>query len=98
MKQRAALARAMALSPKVLLLDEPFSSLDVHSRESAYQSLQTLKQATGAAVILVTHDLQEASTLATRIAVLTGKTLRIAVETNTNTADVAEHLRLLLSE
>ncbi len=47
-------------------MDEPFSSLDVYSRESARESLKTLKAATGAAVVLVTHDLFEAADLADR--------------------------------
>ena len=98
MKQRGALARAMALSPGVLLLDEPFSSLDVQSRENAHQSLQTLKQATGAAVVLVTHDLQEAAALATRIAVLKADAHGIVSEMNNNAPDVAGRLRELLTD
>ena len=70
MKQRGAMARAMAISPKALLLDEPFSSLDVVSREAARQALGTLRAATGAAVVLVTHDLREAASLATHIALM----------------------------
>lgn len=70
MKQRGAMARAMAIAPKVLLMDEPFSSLDVYSREMARKSLLTLKQATGAAVVFVTHDLSEAVALAPRIALM----------------------------
>lgn len=70
MKQRGALARAMAISPKVLLLDEPFSSLDALTRENVLQAFQTLKQATDAAVVLVTHDLEEAVSNASQIALL----------------------------
>ena len=98
MKQRGAMARAMALSPKVLLLDEPFSSLDVQSRENAHQSLQTLKEATGAAVVLVTHDLQEAAALATRIAVLKAETHGIVAEMNNDSPDVTARLRELLTD
>ena len=98
MKQRGALARAMALSPKVLLLDEPFSSLDVQSRENAHQSLQTLKHATGAAVVLVTHDLQEAAALATRIAVLKADTHGIAAEMNNDSPKAIMRLRELLTD
>ncbi|HPJ01785.1 MAG TPA: ATP-binding cassette domain-containing protein [Candidatus Limiplasma sp.] len=98
MKQRGALARAMALSPKVLLLDEPFSSLDVHSRENAHQSLQTLKEATGAAVVLVTHDLQDAAALATRIAVLQAETHGIVAEMDNDSPDVTLRLRELLTD
>ena len=98
MKQRGALARAMALSPKVLLLDEPFSSLDIHSRENAHQSLQTLKQVTKAAVVLVTHDLQEAAALATRIAILNTQTHGIAAEMNNDSPDIADRLRELLTD
>lgn len=98
MKQRGALARAMALSPKALLLDEPFSSLDIHSRESAHASLQTLKKATGAAVVLVTHDLQEAAALATRIAVLRAEAQGIVAEVDNGAPDVVRRLRGLLTD
>lgn len=98
MKQRGALARAMALSPKALLLDEPFSSLDVQSRESAHTALQTLKQATGAAVVLVTHDLQEAAALATRIAVLKAGAHGIVAEMDNDSPGAVERLRELLRD
>ena len=98
MKQRGALARAMALSPKVLLLDEPFSSLDIHSRENAHQSLQTLKHATGAAVVLVSHDLEEAAALATRIAIFNAKTHSIAAEISSDTPNLSDRLRELLKD
>ncbi len=98
MKQRGALARAMALSPKALLLDEPFSSLDIHSRESAQESLRTLKKATGAAVVLVTHDLQEAAALATRIALIKADTHGIVEEMDNRGADIVDRLRELLRE
>lgn len=70
MAQRGAFARAMALAPKVLLLDEPFSSLDVYSRENARNALLKLKKVTGAAVVFVTHDIGEAVAIAPRIAVM----------------------------
>ncbi len=70
MKQRGVLARAMALAPKVLLMDEPFSSLDVSLRESAHESLLTLRRLTGAAVVFVTHDIGEALHLAPEIALM----------------------------
>ncbi len=98
MKQRGALARAMALSPKVLLLDEPFSSLDILSRERAHASLQTLKQATGAAVILVTHDLQEACALASRIFVMKAEVRGIAAEIRNNVPGAAARLQELFRD
>ncbi|MEG0852648.1 MAG: ATP-binding cassette domain-containing protein [Angelakisella sp.] len=70
MKQRAALARALALRPRVLLMDEPFSSLDYLTRKNAQRTLHQLWQSTGMAVVLVTHDIEEAVTLGQRIAVL----------------------------
>lgn len=97
MKQRGALARAMALSPKVLLLDEPFSSLDIQSRESAHASLRTLKQATGAAIVLVTHDLQEAETLADHILMMKADAHGAAAHMD-NAADVAVRLRELFRD
>ncbi|MGJ4849984.1 ATP-binding cassette domain-containing protein [Bacillota bacterium Meth-B3] len=71
MKQRGALARAMAIAPKALLLDEPFSSLDVHSRAQARDALRALLRASGAAAVFVTHDIEEALGLAPRVALMT---------------------------
>ncbi len=72
MKQRAALARALALHPRVLLMDEPFSSLDYLTRQSAQNTLRALWKTSGAAVVLVTHDIEEALCLGQRIAILSG--------------------------
>jgi len=71
-QQRAALARALAPSPSVLLLDEPFSGLDARLREQVRdETLQVLKR-NGAATLLVTHDSEEAMFLADRIVLMRG--------------------------
>lgn len=70
MLQRGALARALCLEPKVLLMDEPFSSLDAITRKSMQDLLLQLKSHTDAAIILVTHDIDEAVRLADTLAVL----------------------------
>ncbi|MCI8517813.1 MAG: ABC transporter ATP-binding protein [Hungatella sp.] len=77
MKQRGALARALALEPRVLLMDEPFSSLDYLTRKQAQDALKSLAAANNSTVILVTHDIEEALKLGTRIAVLDRSTHRI---------------------
>lgn len=69
-KQRGALARALALRPRVLLMDEPFSSLDYLTRGEAQATLQALCREYRPTVLLVTHDIGEAVRLADRIAVL----------------------------
>ena len=69
-QQRVALARALALSPSVVLLDEPFSSLDTALRASTRDAVATALAETSATAILVTHDQQEALDIADRIAVL----------------------------
>jgi len=73
MKQRGALARALALQPEVLLMDEPFSSLDYLSRQTARQTVQKMAAETGCTVLLVTHDIEEAAELGTRIGILDAK-------------------------
>jgi spermidine/putrescine ABC transporter ATP-binding subunit len=69
-RQRVALARALVKRPKVLLLDEPLGALDRKLREQMQIELKRLQQDTGIAFVVVTHDQEEALTLADRIALL----------------------------
>ena len=69
-QQRVALARALAIRPEVVLLDEPFASLDAHLRASVRADVQRICRAAGTTAILVTHDQDEALSMADRVAVL----------------------------
>jgi putrescine transport system ATP-binding protein len=69
-KQRVALARALIKNPKLLLLDEPLAALDKKLREQTQFELMNLQDELGITFIVVTHDQEEAMTLATRIAVM----------------------------
>ena len=69
-QQRVALARALALEPEILLLDEPFSSIDMFLKKSLQQELLAIIKDTGISSIIVTHDKQEALILADSMAVL----------------------------
>jgi iron(III) transport system ATP-binding protein len=69
-QQRVALARALAIEPEVVLLDEPFASLDAHMRASVRADVQRICRAAGTTAILVTHDQDEALSMADRVAVL----------------------------
>ena len=68
--QRTSLARALVLEPELLLLDEPFSALDPASREALLRDFQGIVKETGVTAVFVTHDRDEAFTLANRIGVL----------------------------
>jgi NitT/TauT family transport system ATP-binding protein len=70
MQQRAAIARALAYQPEILLLDEPFASVDAQTRADLEDLLLDLWTRTGLTVLLVTHDIDEAVYLASRIVVL----------------------------
>ena len=69
-KQRVGVARALAADPPVLLMDEPFGALDPITRLEIQQEFQRLQQQLGKTVIFVTHDIQEAFTLASRIGLM----------------------------
>jgi len=69
-QQRVALARALALRPKVLLLDEPLSALDAQVRVNLREEIRRLQQELGITTIFVTHDQDEALSVADRVAVL----------------------------
>ncbi|WP_114947463.1 ABC transporter ATP-binding protein [Microvirga calopogonii] len=76
-QQRVSIARAFVTNPKVLLLDEPFSALDAFTRASLHDHLLGLWEETRPTVVLVTHDVQEAVTLADRAIVMQPKPGRI---------------------
>lgn len=74
-RHRVALARALAASPRVLLLDEPLSALDPALRDDVRDAIRDAHLGSSAALILVTHDLDDAAALGDRIAVLLDRTL-----------------------
>jgi molybdate transport system ATP-binding protein len=69
-QQRVAVARALAREPKVLLLDEPFSAVDQVTRRRLYRELNELRRSLSMPIVLVTHDLEEATLLADRLCLL----------------------------
>ncbi len=75
-QQRVALARALAPAPRLMLMDEPFSNLDVTLRERLAEEVRAILKAAGATAILVTHDQREAFAVADRVGVMAGGRLR----------------------
>jgi len=77
MRKRVALAQTLVTEPSILLMDEPFSALDVQTRALMQQELLRLWAGSGAAVVFVTHDLEEAIVLADRVVVMTASPARV---------------------
>lgn len=77
MRQRVAVARALAMQPRVLLMDEPFAALDVQTRAKMQDFLLEVWRASGASVLFVTHHIDEAVALADRVVVFTSRPGRI---------------------
>jgi iron(III) transport system ATP-binding protein len=71
-QQRVALARTIAIEPKILLLDEPLSNLDAKLRIQVRRELRALQKRLGLTTIIVTHDQEEANTISDRVAVMNG--------------------------
>ncbi len=77
MQQRVGLARALAIDPEILLMDEPFAAVDAITREVMQNELMQIVRSTGQTVVFITHSVDEALTLGDRILVLTNRPARV---------------------
>lgn len=87
MRQRAALARTLAISPDLVLLDEPFSALDAQTKMLLQKSFGQTIASTGTTTVLITHDLTEAVAMADRIIVLSERPGRVVEEIQVDIPD-----------
>jgi sulfonate transport system ATP-binding protein len=80
MRRRVALCMSLAVDPKVLLLDEPFGALDTHTKTHLHSELLEIWRELGQTIVMITHDLDEAVTLASRVIVLSSPPSHILLE------------------
>ncbi len=88
MKQRVALARMLALEPRIMLMDEPFGALDAQNRELLQEELGNIWAKHRRTVLFVTHDIDEAVTLATRVVVFTTRPGQIKLDLKIDRGDL----------
>jgi len=98
MKQRVGIARALAMQPKVLLMDEPFGALDALTRAHLQDSLMEIQADLNNTVIMITHDVDEAVLLSDRIVMMTngpeasvGEVLKVGLERPRNRVELADN-------
>jgi NitT/TauT family transport system ATP-binding protein len=77
MRQRAAIARALAIEPDVLLMDEPFGALDAQNRRIMQQEVRRIWQETGRTILFVTHSIEEAAAIGTTLVMLSARPSRV---------------------
>jgi NitT/TauT family transport system ATP-binding protein len=103
MQQRVQIARALAMRPSVLLMDEPFGALDAMTKASLQDQLQQVQALTGTTVVFVTHDVEEAVYLSDRVVVLAGRPAKVGLSLDValprprdqiETKETAEYLEL----
>jgi nitrate/nitrite transport system ATP-binding protein len=96
MKQRVGIARALAMSPKVLLLDEPFGALDALTRAHLQDQVMEIHATLGSTVLMITHDVEEAVLLSDRIVMMTnGPAARIGAVLEVDLSRPRNRLELL---
>lgn len=80
MKQRVAIARSLAQNPKIILMDEPFASIDAQGRNTLQEELYKLWKKTGVTIVFITHNIQEAIVLGSKIVVMSKSPSGITID------------------